>query len=114
MKRPEQEIQIALVQHLRLRAPKDCFWFHVPNQRKQSLYMGQLFKRLGVRAGVPDLCFVHEGRFFGLELKAPGGRSTENQLLARADIDAAGGYSSEAVGLDRALGVLQAWGILPR
>lgn len=112
MNRPEQEIQIALVQHLRVRAPKDCFWFHVPNQRKQSPYMGRLFKSLGVRAGVPDLCFVHEGRFMALELKAIGGRSTENQLLARSDIDAAGGYASEAVGLDRALGVLSGWGIL--
>lgn len=114
MNRPEQEIQLAVIQHLRLRAPKDCFYFHVPNQRKQSPYMGALYKRLGVLSGVPDICLLHEGRFHGLELKAPGGRSSENQLLARANIDAAGGYASEAIGVDRAIGVLQAWGILPR
>lgn len=112
MQRKEQDFQIALVQYLKIAAAKDCFWFHVPNQRKQSLYMGQLFKRLGVRAGVPDLCFVHDGRFFGLELKSPSGRATENQLQALSDIDAAGGYSCLVDNIDSAQGVLKGWGIV--
>lgn len=112
MNRPEQEIQIALADHLRMRAPKNCFWFHVPNQRKQSFYVGKVWKKMGVRSGVPDICAIHDGRFYGLELKAKGGVSSENQLLCRAEIDAAGGFASEAVGLDRAISVLESWGLL--
>ena len=109
--RPEAKIQEAVVQHLRQRAPKDCFYFHCPNGGSRPPREAAAFKRMGVRAGVPDLILVHEGRVFGLELKAKG-HSTESQLEARADLERAGGYASEAVGLDRALAVLESWGLL--
>ena len=31
-----------------------------------------MFKGLGVKAGVPDLILIHDGRTYGLELKADG------------------------------------------
>jgi len=31
-----------------------------------------VFKGLGVKAGVPDLILIHDGRTYGLELKADG------------------------------------------
>lgn len=110
--RPEAKIQEAVVAHLRQRAPKDCFWFHPPNGGYRHPREAVAFKRMGVRAGVPDLILLHQGRLHALELKAPGGRSTEAQLDARSEIDAAGGFASEAVGLDSALAVLTSWGLL--
>ena len=110
--RPEALIQEAVVQHLRARAPKNCFWYAVPNGGYRHPREAAAFKRAGVRAGVPDLAFLHEGRAFFLELKAPGGRSSVSQLDARSEIDAAGGFVCEAVGLDRALAVLESWGLL--
>jgi hypothetical protein len=69
-------------------------------------------KDLGVRAGVPDLMFIHEGKSFGIELKAMGGLPTDSQLAAIDAINAAGGYACSARGLDRAIAVLESWGIL--
>jgi hypothetical protein len=112
LKRPEQIIQTTLVQHLRVRGAKDLFFYHVPNQGKRTPYMGKIMKDLGVRAGVPDLMFIHEGKAFGLELKAMGGLPTDSQLAAIDAINAAGGYACSARGLDRAIAILESWGIL--
>jgi hypothetical protein len=61
---------------------------------------------------VADRCIVHAGRFYALQLKAPGGRSTPAQVAFRAEINAAGGFASEALGLDSAIHRLEAWGLL--
>jgi hypothetical protein len=71
-----------------------------------------VLKGLGVRAGEPDVIAVHEGRCYGLELKSPGGRPTEVQLATIAAMEAAGAFCFVAEGLDRALSVLETWGLL--
>jgi len=43
------------------------------------------------RAGVPDLLCCIEGRFLGIEVKAPGGKVSALQLANIAMIEAAGG-----------------------
>ena len=69
-------------------------------------------KGLGVQPGVSDLILLHRGRFFALELKAPGGRPTQAQMEFVTNVYAAGGCSCIAVGLDAALLVLKKWGLL--
>jgi hypothetical protein len=69
-------------------------------------------KGLGVTAGVPDVIAIHEGRCFAIEIKAEGGRATQKQLEAIAAMEAAGAYCCIAEGLDRALAMLEAWGLL--
>ena len=69
-------------------------------------------KGLGVKAGVPDVVAIREGRCYALELKAEGGRATPKQLESIAAMQAAGASCAIAEGLDRALATLDAWGIL--
>jgi hypothetical protein len=117
---PEATIQRAICEHLRLRAKPNCVWWHTPNGAylggkrtpKGAAIQGAIMKSLGVRAGVADLCFLHNGVFYALELKAPGGRSTEAQIKFRDDVNRAGGFASEAVGIDAALAVLESWNLL--
>jgi hypothetical protein len=47
-----------------------------------------------------------------MELKAEGGRPTETQLATIAAMEAAGAFTAIAQGLDRALAILEAWGLL--
>jgi len=70
-------------------------------------------KSLGVRAA--DLILLHAGRMFALELKAEDGRPTAAQMQFISDFNAAvapNGDACIAHGLDRALRILETWGLL--
>lgn len=112
MRRIEDQIQRAVFQHIRARGAPGVFAFHVPNGGYRKPREGAILKGLGVTPGVPDVIIIHKGRAYGLELKAPGGRATEKQMLAMDAMDEAGAFVCIAEGLDRALAVLEAWGIL--
>jgi hypothetical protein len=88
------------------------FAFHVPNGGYRKPIEAAIMKGLGVKAGVPDVVAIREGRCYALELKAEGGRATPKQLESIAAMEAAGAYCAIAEGLDRALATLEAWGIL--
>jgi hypothetical protein len=110
--RPEDQIQRAVFQHLRVRGVPHVFAFHAANGGYRKPIEAAIEKGLGVRAGVPDVIAIHQGRCYGLELKAPGGRPTEAQLATIAAMEAAGAHCCVTEGLDRALAVLEAWGLL--
>lgn len=120
MKRPEQPIHRAIADHLRQRGAPGLVWWHSPQgmyaggrrSGKGVAIQGAIMKGLGVRAGVSDIVALHKGKFFALELKAPDGRASEAQLEFISDVNAAGGFAVLATGLDRALSVLEAWGLL--
>jgi hypothetical protein len=65
-------------------------------------------KGLGVVPGAPDVICFQEGRCYGVESKAEGGRASPKQLDTIAAMEAAGAYTCVAEGYDRA----QAWGLL--
>jgi hypothetical protein len=111
-RRPEQQIQRSVVHHLRCSGARGAVWWHVPNGGYRRPAEAKILAGLGVRVGVADICAVHRGRFYALELKAPGGRSSTAQLIFRDEINAAGGFASEAVGIDAALRCLESWGLL--
>lgn len=110
--RPEDQIQKAVFQHIRLRGAPGLVAWHTPNGGKRRPIEASIFMSLGVRAGVSDIIAVHQGKVFALELKAEGGRPTETQLQFIADMEKAGAFTCVAVGLDRALATLEAWGLL--
>ena len=109
---PEAQLQAAVVEHLRLRAKPDVLWLHVPNGGTRDIREAARFKRMGVLAGASDLLFWHRGNSFALELKSPGGRLSEAQLEFLTRFNDAGGHAASAVGIERALACLEAWGLL--
>lgn len=117
---PEAELQRSIVQHLKLRAVPNLVYWHTPNgaylggrrNKRGIAIQGSILKSLGVRAGVADILCLHQGKLFNLELKAPGGSSTEAQIAWRDDVNRAGGFAAEAVGIDAALRTLETWKLL--
>lgn len=110
--RPEQEIQRAVVQHLRQRAAPGVVFIHVPNGGKRKPIEAAIFKGQGVRKGASDLLLWHAGRSYAMELKAPGGKATPEQIQFLDDMDRAGALTCIAEGLDAALATLHGWGLL--
>ena len=79
VRHPERELQISVAGWLDIALADPCVWFHVPNGEKRSPRTAGLLKRMGVKAGVPDLFVFAPGIVVALELKAGKGRATETQ-----------------------------------
>ena len=63
----------------------DVFYCHVPNGGKRNPREGAKFKRMGVKAGIPDiLIFNPNDSYNGLaiELKVKGGKLSQSQKEA--------------------------------
>jgi len=111
-RRPEDAMQRAVLEHLRLRGPRTAYWFHVANGGARAPIEAAILKGLGVRAGVPDLIIIHDGKTYGLELKADGNKPTKLQIEAQDAMRTAGAEIAVAVGLDAALQQLEQWQLL--
>jgi hypothetical protein len=116
----ESAVQRALCQHINVRGVAGLVWFAVPNGNKLGgkisakgiAIQGSINRGFGVKAGVADLIFLHDAKFFTLELKVGNNRPTEPQLEFIARVNAAGGYACWCSGLDAALRILESWQLL--
>lgn len=112
---PEYQLQCAVVDHLRLRAKPKVYWTAIPMGEKRDTVTGARIKRMGGRAGAPDLFFIVDGVPYGLELKAGSkARSTAAQIATADDWRAAGGVYRVAHDIDEVLAILSGWKILRR
>lgn len=68
--RPEETLQMQVVKYLGLALAGRSEFFAVPNGGKRGFREAQRFKAAGVKAGVPDLIVINDGRAIGIELKA--------------------------------------------
>lgn len=76
----EAQIQAAIVSYLRTVAPQ-CIVFAVPNGGLRTKAEAALLKWTGVLPGIPDLIVLAPGGVtIGIEVKAPGGRCTPEQI----------------------------------
>lgn len=118
MKRAEDQIQAALFEYLGKAFPSSARWFmHPPNGGQRNVIVAAQLKRAGVRRGVPDLWFPQRrGGFCGLamELKAPKGRVTPEQVEWLEMLAEEGWLTSVCVGLDAAIATVDAYMRLPR
>lgn len=109
---PEVAIQCTVIAHLQARAVPGVIYFHTPNGGYRGKTEAAQFKAMGVLPGVSDLILFHEGKLYCLELKAQGGRASEEQLAFIHAMERQGAYTAIATGLDRALATLEQWGLL--
>ena len=81
----EAEEQMAVIKWAELMSHKHpClkFLYHTPNGGSRNIAEAANLKRMGVKAGVPDLCLPYpNGKYHGLyiEMKTDNGRSTAAQ-----------------------------------
>jgi hypothetical protein len=61
-------------------------------------------------AGIPDILGCYDGRFFGIEVKQPGGKATALQALTLRRIADAGGLAGVACSVDEARAILESGG----
>ena len=78
--RPEAAIQRCVFQHLRARGAPGVFAFHPANGGYRKPIEAAMLKAMGLVAGVPDVIAIHQGRVYGRELKAEGGKPTPKQV----------------------------------
>lgn len=112
MKRPEQEIQKAVLVHLKVRGVPSILYFHVPSGGYRRPIEAAIFTSLGAIPGIPDLIIIKAGHCFALELKAEGGRLSDNQNVVLAKLKDCGATCAVAFGLDAALAQLEMWKLL--
>jgi len=110
--RPEDQIQRAVFAHIRARGVPGLVAVHVPNGGYRKPVEARIMKGLGVTAGTPDVLAWHDGRAFALEIKSEAGRASESQLEMLNRLSEAGCFTALVHGLDRALAVLESWGLL--
>lgn len=97
----EDSLQISVANYLRLQYPKALF-AHIANERQTSPQRGAKLKKMGVKAGMPDVmifeqkpistdegtCFLSPG--LCLELKIKPNKPSKQQLQVLNDLEVRG------------------------
>lgn len=110
-RRPEQELQRQIVKALKALLTPATFFYAVPNGGYRRKIEAAILVGQGVRAGVPDLMFIHCGKSYGLELKAREGKPTAIQVQVHNEMYRAGAAVAIVRSLDEALNALRGFGI---
>lgn len=111
-KRPEDLIQEAVVEWLNLQCPQ-LLWWHTHQSGYLSPAERMKAKRMGRRAGVPDLTFVISGgRVAFIELKSTKGVEQDSQITFAGMARAAGALYAVCRSLEEVEGTLKGWGVL--
>ena len=107
----EQQMLIKWTQQPSIRRayPKLKLMYHIPNERHCDAREGQRLKLMGVKSGVPDLHLPtatskHHSLF--IELKAIGGKPSDNQLWWQAELNKQGNLSVICYGWRQAADVI--------
>lgn len=109
----EDQHQIALVTHWRLRRSPGWEMWHTPNGGLRTPREAAKLKALGTLPGVPDLLLLcPAGRLHGLELKAGRNVPTPEQNAFGAAMQSAGLPWEWSRELNRSLSILEGWGAL--
>lgn len=108
---PEDILQMQVARFLKVAAP-DLLWWHVPNGGRRHPAEARKFKDMGVRPGVPDLCFVLPGGLSGfIELKAGKNALEPTQKAFGAAVVASGAAYAVCRSLEAVEASLRSWGV---
>lgn len=112
MRRPEQALHQAVARLLNSALPSTATWFHPANGGYRRKVEAMILKSMGVKAGVPDICLIWEGRAYFIELKAPKGpKPTEHQENMMRELTAAGAAWILCRSVEQVIDALNGWGI---
>lgn len=109
----EDPLHVAILEYLDLVLPKSATpaW-HTPNGGKRDKRTAAKMKKLGTRAGFPDLGFLFQSKLYTLEVKPKDGTQSAVQKGWQDWITHAGGFYAIVRNVDEAKAQLQAWGII--
>lgn len=112
IQRPEQSLQITVVDFLRRALISPARVWFVPNGGHLSKAQRGLFMRMGLLSGVSDLHLIWPGHYGVLEMKAPGkGADTRvSQILFQDDVAACGHHHAIADSFEAAISAVRGWG----
>lgn len=111
---PEHRLQKAVATFLFLALPDrnpDIYWTGIDHAAAASAAVGRGRKERGIKAGIPDLHFLHRGRSIWIELKAEDGSLSDEQQRTRIRIISAGGHWHEARSVEQVQAILLGHGI---
>jgi hypothetical protein len=86
----EADLQRSVHQYLRWALPHDAVHFAIPNGLMRGRKAAARASGEGVRAGVPDLAVIHQGRTLFFELKTDRGRLSAVQRQVHERLTHAG------------------------
>ena len=113
MKHQEAEEQIALMEWAMIYKgiyPELDLLFHIPNGGKRNVIEATRFKAMGVKPGVPDLFLPvpkHGKHGLFIELKAKGGKLSENQKKWLDRLNGMGYCADACVGWENAKDLIE-------
>ncbi|MAM60844.1 VRR-NUC domain-containing protein [Maritimibacter sp. UBA3975] len=107
----EGPIHKACLDYLRTQYPRALI-HHSPNENsmtgKDVARLISKNKDMGMMPGFPDILMLHNGRFYGFEVKAEGNTQQENQKDAQRLIEANGGVYAVVRSIDDVMEVMRA------
>jgi Holliday junction resolvase len=109
----EHIVQKAIADYLNIRG---LCWWAVPNGGNRNVITAKKLKSEGVKSGVPDITLIHDGMYFGIEVKkpktdTPKGYLSANQKAMIKNIEGAGGEVGVAYSVRDVIELLIKWGI---
>lgn len=110
---PEHSFQVRLMAYLEQNARSELHWFAIPNGELRHHNVAMRLKAEGVKPGTADICILLEqGRSAWLELKAKGGRLSDEQRGFSARCGRLGHLWATVKTLQQAIEILKLWGVL--
>lgn len=107
----EDALHLNVVRFLNLALTSETVWFHVPNGIRTGMKQAAKHKKMGMKAGVSDLIFCHDGRHLEIELKMEGKYLRPTQRDWRDGVEQAGGKHATCRSLRDVEETLREWGV---
>jgi hypothetical protein len=110
----EMQIQVAIIQRLKLQGRAGVIWWHCPNGELRDKRHAAKLKAMGTLPGVADLQFVfpYAAPNLFLELKARGRKLTDDQQHFAKLMRANGHHYECADNVDDAIKILERYGVV--
>lgn len=114
----EGPIHKAILDLIDLVLPGDAIYHHSPNELDmagpEAARQIAKARKLGTKPGWTDIEIVWQGRFYAVEVKAPGGKLSQAQAEIHAAMRRAGAKVATVSSITEMKEVLDQWGLLYR